>query len=619
MVNERNTEVLVREHFREDPFFSSIKFEEQQSSNMRIAECLSTASKSGKKAPGRPEFIITFPTQDSDYLIVAECKANPRNHESPERNKPKDYAVDGVLHYSKFLSEEFNVISLAISGEIDLDLTVSSFIQRKGESEASELPDKELLSIYDYVKLFKNEQLSHNLKDINIIENAIELNGLFQKASVSENMRNTFVSAILLGLQDDSFRQSYTMASTSCDLTDRLMAAVKRVLSKAKVRKFDDMIGVYEKMYSEPLVKESNITVNKKSTSSIEFFINIVKKLEKNVYPLTKYEDEGYDVLGRFYTEFVRYAASKQKQGLVLTPAHVTDLFCDLVSLRPTDVVYDPCCGTGGFLIAAMKRMLSLAGNNSALKDDIRRNHLLGVEIRSEMFTFACSNMMMRGDGKSNIDCGNCFDPDVHNRIVSLGPNVSFLNPPYDQGTADQLKFIGRALEAVKPKKGLVAAIVQMSCALKDDIETIDEKRKLLDKYHLKAVISMPDQLFYPVGVVTCIMVFDSGTPNYGRKTWFGYLKDDGLILKKNKGRIDQFSRWQGIKQAFLKAYYNNDETPGLSVKKEVKAEDEWCAEAYMETDYSTLCVDDFQRTVSEYVAFNVKKKYISFEDEPDD
>ena len=94
---------------------------------------------------------------------------------------------------------------------------------------------------------------------------------------------------------------------------------------------------------------------------------------------------------------------------MILTPAHVTDLFCDLASVDKDSIIYDPCCGTGGFLISAMKRMLTDAGGDEEKKSSIRKNQLIGVELRPSMFTYACSNMMMRGDGKSNIRCGDCF------------------------------------------------------------------------------------------------------------------------------------------------------------------------------------------------------------------
>lgn len=605
MANERLTEGIVRDHFKLDPLFSSVKFEEQKSTNIRIVECLASASKSGKDRPGKPEFIITFPTQSSDYLIVVECKAKTDKHESVNRDKAKEYAVDGVLHYAKFLSTEFNVVAIAVSGETIDTIVVSNFLHKKGDASATELPNKQLLGIYDYVKAFRNEQLNYNLKDVNIVEKAVKLNEDFHSCSISESMRNTLVSGILLALQDNIFCASYKEAATSLDIAkDILIPAIRRVLSNAKVRKLEDMMGVYNKILDEPLVKDASIKKKKKPIMTVAFFKETIEYLEKQVFPLTKLEESGYDVLGRFYTEFVRYAASKQKQGLVLTPSHVTDLFCDLVELKVDDIVYDPCCGTGGFLIAAMKRMLQLAGNDESRKADIRKNQLLGVEVRPDMFTFACSNMMLRGDGKSNIDRGDCFDAETVNRIKKLKPTVAFLNPPYDQGTDVQLEFIEKALEAVAPQNGRVAAIVQMSCGLKDDTATVAVRERLLKKYTLKAVLSMPNDLFYPVGVVTCIMVFDAARPNGEKKTWFGYLKDDGFVKRKNKGRIDFYSKWNTIKDTILSAYINNEEIVGLSVKQTIKARDEWCAEAYMQTDYRKLTKDDFVDFMKRYAVF---------------
>ncbi|ETT56790.1 N-6 DNA methylase [Paenibacillus sp. FSL R7-269] len=604
MANERITEDIVRDHFKNDPLFTSIKFEEQKSSNIRVAECLATASKSLTGNAGMPEFIITFPSQSMEYVIIIECKYETIKHESKDRNIPKNYAVDGAIHYSNFLSKEFNVISIAVSGDNETGLQITQFIQHKNSKVITEFKDNKLLSIFDYVKTFKNEQFAYNLKDINIIEKAVKLNVDFQACSISEGMRNTLVSAILLALQNDVFKASYPISESSQDIADLLITAVEKVLKKAKVRRIEDMLGVYRGIYNEPLVRQKTLKQKKKSILSVEFFKETIKYLETQVYPLLSYEDSGYDILGRFYTEFIRYAASKQKQGLVLTPSHITDLFCDLADLKVNDIVYDPCCGTGGFLIAAMKRMLSLAGNDSITKDNIKKNQLIGIELRSEMFTFACSNMMLRGDGKSNIDCGDCFDDSKVKTIREKKPTVSFLNPPYDLGPADQMRFVEKALEVVAPQNGRVVAIVQMSCAVQDEKELKAVKKRLLNNYTLKAVISMPDEVFYPVGVITCIMVFDAFKSNSSYKSWFGYLKDDGFVKRKNKGRIDVFDRWKEVRKRFKDAYINSEEIVGFSVKQHVEYDDEWCAEAYMETDYSTLNAKDFENILKRYATF---------------
>lgn len=607
MANERLTEGIVRDHFKDDALYKSIKLEEQRSLNKSISQLLIGKSKTGGKGNGAPEFIISFP-MDSRYLIIVECKAKTSFHESNAREKIKDYAVDGVLHYAKALSVAYDIIAIAVSGETKEELLVSHFLWKKGSNSYEELcEDRKLLSIDSYLHLFANEQFADNLRNIDIVSKAIELNEDYNNYSIPEQTRNTMVSAFLLSLIHEPFRIGYKAQPTIKSFSDSMMSAIKTTLEQGSVRNGDAMIGEFSKLLNEPLFREKKIKnkKSKKERTTLEVIKEMVEYLHRNVYPLVSMEHSGFDVLGRFYTEFIRYAGSEQKQGLVLTPFHITDLFCDLANLTEHDVLYDPCCGTGGFLIAGMKRMFQKAGSNEVLKMNIRQKQLVGVELRPSMYTYACSNMMLRGDGRSNIYCGDCYQ--TKGAVSTHKPTVAFLNPPYDVGTAEQLRFIGHALDVVGPQNGRVVAIVQMSCAIKDEKELKTVKKQLLSKHHLKAVLSMPDDLFYPVGVVTCIMVWEANKPNTGRKTWFGYFKDDGFEKRKHQGRIDARGKYKSsIKDKWISAYQNGEEITGLSVKHEVKYDDEWCAEAYMETDYSTLSASDFQLKIREYIAFKI-------------
>ena len=619
MANERITEDLVRGHFKNDPLFNTIKLEEQRSNNKRVVELLQAASKSGK-GRGMPEFLISFPSQNSNYLIVIECKSETKNHKSIKFDKPKDYAVDGVLHYGRALSKEFDVICIAVSGQSESELLVSAFKQNKGEDSQLELPDISLRSINDYIKLFNNEHFEYNLKQVDIIEKAIHLNNLFQSFSVTENGRCTIVSAVLLSLMDNSFRMNYNSIEKSLYMAEDIIKSVERVLKSRGVKNIEEMIKEYRKIENEPIFKEEKVKINKaligkenkksnekkknQEVSTIEEIKEIVTYLYKNIYPLVTMDNAGFDVLGKFYTEFIRYAGSSQSQGLVLTPQHITELFCDLADITPKSIVYDPCCGSGGFLISAMKIMIEKAASHTE-KESIKNSQLIGVERRPDMFTYACSNMLFRGDGKSNIYCGDCFN---YEKIVreSHNPNVVFLNPPYDVGAVGQMQFIEHALNTIK-QQGVVIAIVQMSCAIKNEKELVVLKRKLLNEHTLKAVVSMPDELFNPhASVPTCIMVWEANKKNTS-KTWFGYLKDDGFEKRKHKGRVDVKKRWQTVKDKFLDAYKNNDNIVGLSVKKAINENEEWCAEAYMETDYSTLSASDFEDVIKRFYSF----KYI--------
>lgn len=82
--------------------------------------------------------------------------------------------------------------------------------------------------------------------------------------------------------------------------------------------------------------------------------------LYENIFKSLRYISSAEDYLGRFYGEFMSYSGGDgQNLGIVLTPKHITELFCDLLELKPSDRVLDPCCETAGFLIAAMHKMLN--------------------------------------------------------------------------------------------------------------------------------------------------------------------------------------------------------------------------------------------------------------------
>lgn len=175
--------------------------------------------------------------------------------------------------------------------------------------------------------------------------------------------------------------------------------------------------------------------------------------------------------------------------------------------------MFDPCCGTGGFLVSAMKHMLKKSGNNLEKHKAIKSNQLMGIEIRPDMFTHACSNMMMRGDGKSHIHFGDCFDPGLKKEIINENPTKVFLNPPYNVGADGQLEFIENAMGCMV-SNGICVAICQMSTVVSSNKSVIEARQRLLDKHTLEAVLSMPNDLFHPIGVITSILVFKSGTPH---------------------------------------------------------------------------------------------------------
>ena len=364
--------------------------------------------------------------------------------------------------------------------------------------------------------------------------------------------------------------------------------------NRLSLEKRETILGEYKKIkqvqqFRSKFNQDNN---NRKNT----ILRDLINDLNQNITPYVN--NDYFDILGEFYTQFIRYAGSDKKTGLVLTPTHICELFCELAELNENDKVFDPCCGTGGFLVSAMKYMIDKSGNDLKKHSKIKGNQLIGIESRPDMFSHACSNMMMRGDGKSHIHHGNCFDKNLKKSVKDERPNNVFLNPPYDHGPDRQLEFIENAMDCIIPK-GICIAICQFSTVVSSEPSTVKIRKRIFEKHTLEAVLSMPNSLFHPIGVVTAILIFKTHNPHSDQKeTFFGYFKKDGFLKVKNKGRIDQNCKWESIKKKWLDAYINQKNIAGLSIMKTVKPNDECCAEAYIETDYSKISKFDFIETI---------------------
>ena len=418
-------------------------------------------------------------------------------------------------------------------------------------------------------------------------------------AKITENEKPLIISGTLIALKNKAFSKSFDAYSPG-ELQKEWMRVIKEEFTKAQIP--------HSKEYSmtQPY---SSIAVHPelgKPTSKYPrgILYEIIKMLNDKVWPfISVYQD--FDIVGQFYGEFLKYTGGDKKAlGIVLTPRHITELFALLANVQKDSKILDICAGTGGFLISAMHQMFK-----KALTDDDRQTiksaGLIGVEQQPNMYALAASNMILRGDGKANLYQGSCFDDGITQAIKNHHCNIGLINPPYSQGDEDlhELVFVKHMLDCLE-KGGTGIAIVPMSCAI-----TPHPKREEILKFHtLDAVMSMPDDLFYPVGTVTCIMVFKAHIPHEisEQKTWFGYWKTDGFIKTKHLGRIDINNKWNQIRDKWVQSYRNRDNIPGFSVKQKVTHNDEWCAEAYMETDYSSLTQRDFESVVKKYLVFKL-------------
>lgn len=130
-----------------------------------------------------------------------------------------------------------------------------------------------------------------------------------------------------------------------------------------------------------------------------------------------------------------------------------------------------------------------------------------------------------------------------------------------------------------------------------------------MQNHTLKAVLSMPNELFFnsKVGTNTCVIVTQAHIPHSFKKDVFlGYFKDDGFTKRKLSGRYDYDNLWSKIRSVWLDAYFNNKNIPGLCVTKKLEATDEWCAEAYMQTNYNDLNKTYFEKTIKDYCVYKL-------------
>lgn len=612
MKNERITENLVRDEFRRLGYYRQdveIIVEEQKSQIVEVARLLSSGSKSGKgKGKGYPEFIVSTP-QTPDFLLIVECKALVTKHETENHDNPRDFAVDGAIHYAAHLSKSYNVIALAVSGQRKSQLRVSVFIHPKNAPTCKPLKTKSGKKVDDILTL--DDFIEHGTFDPQVAKQRHEDLMAFSRelhefmrdhAKLTESEKPLHVSGTLLALRNKAFAKSFGDYSPS-DLQKQWMHVIKEEMKKADIP--------HSKEYSmtQPY---SSIAVHPelgKATSKYPkgVLYELVKMLNDKVWPfISVYHD--FDVVGQFYGEFLKYTGGDKKAlGIVLTPRHITELFALLANLGKDNKVLDICAGTGGFLISAMHQMFKKA-LSEAEKAYIKNHGIIGVEQQPNMYALAASNMILRGDGKANLYQGSCFDKGITTAIKSHKCDIGMLNPPYSQGDEDlhELAFVKHMLDCLE-KNATGIAIVPMSCA----IAPHPLRSEILKTHTLDAVMSMPDDLFYPVGVVTCIMVFRAHISHEetDQKTWFGFWKDDGFIKTKNRGRVDEFGNWPALRDSWVASYRNRDDIPGQSMKHKVSASDEWCAEAYMDTDYGALLPTDFRAAVAKHLTFKLNNE----------
>lgn len=601
MGNEAKTCAIFRQFIRNQGYYndSNIVIEEQKSDNAKIDKLLKNASKRGNYK-GYPDFIL-YSKEYSELLIVVEAKSDINKHESGTKDCYSDYAVDGALLYASFLSKEFDVLAIGISGEDERRYKISHYLHLKDDKKAYPIFDDKILTIKEYFDGINKSNYKFNQDYAKLIAYTKTLNETLHAKKIKESQRALLISGILIALKDRAFKDGYKKYERVNQLVKALYTAIEGQLSSGEIpqKKIDVLTQAFSFVKTNPALTDSG--------TGKKFLEDLIDEIDREIngFMVTH---QYVDTVSQFYIEFLRYANNDKGLGIVLTPPHITELFAELADVDKDSVVLDNCCGTGGFLISAMKRMLIDAKGDREKERDIKGKQLIGIEFQDDIYTLLISNMIIHRDGRTNIYWDDCFKA-IEDVKKSFRPTVGLLNPPYKSKASDveEIEFILNNLDALV-SGGTCIAIIPISCVIEKTAIAENLKKRILEKHTLEAVLSMPEELFHNsnVNTVTCAIVVTAHKPHpKGKKTWFAYCRDDGFVKMKNKGRIDANHTWNSIKEKWVTAFRNREIIPKFSLMREVGEKDEWCAEAYLETDYDEMTFEDYETTVKKYLMFN--------------
>lgn len=259
MANERVTENLVRDKLRELEYYSDSNgthVDEQRSRIEHVRRALAVASKTGGGGGGSPEFIISNPEQ-SDFILIIECKADVTAHASPTCSMmigpPADetsadyakrvvrYAVDGVLHYAQHLAKEFNVIAIAVSGQTVAGLQISTYLHTRGTAVAKPLMTKggafitALIPWPDYINHAIYDPAVQSVRLTDLMAFSRELHDFMRDdVKATETEKPLFVSGSLIALRNTVFAKTFDDYSPG-DLAAEWLRVIKLELRRADI------------------------------------------------------------------------------------------------------------------------------------------------------------------------------------------------------------------------------------------------------------------------------------------------------------------------------------------------------------------------------------------------
>ena len=636
---------------------------EQESLNAEIDKALSDYfTKNGGTGANRPDAKLLLQDKNLNwYPILVEYKgyknslvkldANHQVENRTAKNEPhfkniNSFAVNGAVHYANALlhhTSYTDIIAIGMTGYKDdagkLQHKIGVYFvsknnlgagQKVGEfSDFSFLAPKNFDAFIEKVKtLSLSQEELYKLKEQREKEIDISLvklnNDIYQnEKGLGENDRVYLVAASIIAtlgipgkvapLEKADLKSSTETGNKDGDIIVRKIKAFLDAKELPQEKK--DLI--IRTLSNTLLIDNINKVVDGES--------QLKRVFTKIVDDLGIYYKIGLttDFTGKLFNEMYGWLGFSQDKlnDVVLTPSYVATLLVKLARVNKDSFVWDFATGSAGLLVAAMNEMLNDAKNTITSPEEltqkeikIKAEQLLGLELLSSVYMLAILNMILMGDGSSNIlnkDSLSDFDGNYgFGKINNKFPADAFiLNPPYS-ANGNGMNFVEKALGMMN--KGYAAIIIQNSAG---SGKAKDYCKSILEKHTLLASIKMPVDIFIgKSSVQTNIYVFkvnekhlkdemvkfidfsNDGYTRTNRKKASNNLKDTDQA-KERYEEIVNLVRFGKSKLSIFteKEYYEGtiDPTNGA----------DWNQTAPIDTKPT---LKDFKKTISDYLAWEI-------------
>ena len=636
---------------------------EQQSLNAEIDQALNDYySKNGGTGGNRPDAKLLLRDKNlTSYPILIEYKgykdklvkldsegkiANKTAKNTPDFAAINSYAVNGAVHYANALlhyTSYTEIIAIGMTGYIDetgkLQYEIGVYYVSKSNFGVGQKVDD--YTDFSFLKRKNFDKFIEKVKQLQLTQDEIEK---------LREQRELEISASLVKLNNDIYQNEnniserdrvYLVAASiiaTLGIPNKVAALEKSDLKSSSEMGYRDGDVVFDKIHSflshkdlpqdkrELIERTLQNTLTTENINKVENGESQLKRVFiKIIDDLGIYYKTGLttDFTGKLFNEMYNWLGFTQDKlnDVVLTPFYVATLLARLARVNKDSYVWDFATGSAGLLVASMNEMLIDAKakikspDALALKSaEIKANQLLGLEILPEVYMLAVLNMILMGDGSSNIinkDSLKEFDGNYgFGTTDERFPADAFvLNPPYSK-PGNGMVFVERALSMMS--KGYAAIIIQNSAG---SGKATEYNKRILKHSTLLASIKMPIDLFLgKSSVQTNVYVFRVGEAHQKDDVVkFIDFSVDGYKRTNRKKASVNLSDIDHAKERYAEIvdlvrfgkgklhYYTEKEYYEGKIDPENGAD--WNQMAPIDTRPT---LDDFKKTVSDYLAYEV-------------